>query len=130
MLAQNVKVENIKVHTLNNNYKILIKNIAKFYNIDCDFPIPTKLNEFTITKEFLHYLEEKFNLKFTNVIEEGLLLLQQKFTDDVSTVIYQKIVNIINRYLFLMDKFVIFCQFYNLSLIKNIHYLYFTIKMR
>lgn len=100
LLAQNVKVENIKVHTLNNNYKILIKNIAKFYNIDCDFPIPTKLNEFTITKEFLHYLEEKFNLKFTNVIEEGLLLLQQKFTDDVSTVIYQKIVNIINRYLF------------------------------
>ena len=99
LINSGININNIKIANTNNDYYNVLKRIFNLYNIPINMPNNSFIYDTNIVRDFLSLINE-------NDINKSLEIISNKYDMNIkeNNYIYNKIINILNKYTFIDDK--------------------------
>lgn len=100
LLSSGINPQNIKIHTLDNNYLTVFKEVFEFFNIDVDFETASVLFEFPIARIFLDILKEQQNNDPILALNNSLEVITNTYqaNNEQFEIILNSMIKTINEY--------------------------------
>lgn len=99
LINEGIDINNIKIANYNNDYNNVINRIFNFYNIPINLPNTSSIYDTNIISDFLSLINDKdINKVLDNIKDKYDISIKE------NNYIYNKLINILNKYIFINDK--------------------------